>query len=429
MKKKTLTLFLVGVLTLAVSACGASGTTNDNVDETEASVTVGSASEATAEASEEESASAIEAETSDGESAGIINFDDVILVDNEAVTIKLVNFYEEEVNWSEGAQLEKYITVKATNNTDHEILLNPGKFYIDDEEAYVVMKSGTIAPDPGKSGSYSFMVAYNTTPEHTALESLDELYTLEGSFSGLHKYDDSSKNTSLEVGFSIPNSLNAESAVAEAAEANKGFENVISALNGNTWYFNGGSDTILNSISFSDTEATIAQVYYDGNGKHDNGSNSMTYIVDDTAVHVTTADGGTLDIPYSLNGDTVALGENDFLTIEQIDEGLQGYWTCESKSSFGNSKFNIYIGDGIMISESASEAIGGSNGEYYYYGPSGDSSYKGTYYKLEFGGFDTDMRKGSNWFFNIIDGKPTVLHYDTVCTPSDGLPGENGYSF
>jgi hypothetical protein len=97
-----------------------------------------------------------------------------------------------------------------TNKTDHGILLNPDKFYLNDEEAWVSMENGSITPDAGKSGTYSFNVAINTMPEHTALDSLDELYGLEGTFDGLNTYDDNN-NTNLEVSFSIPDALGAAS--------------------------------------------------------------------------------------------------------------------------------------------------------------------------------------------------------------------------
>lgn len=139
----------------------------------------------------------------------IIEFDNIILFDDETITMELVNFYAEDVNWAEGTQNEKYITVRVTNKTDHEILLNPKKFYLNNEECYVSLRSGSITPDPGKSGSYSFMVAYNVTPTHKALNSLDELKELEGSFSGMNKYENQD-NTELKVDFSIPESLKNE---------------------------------------------------------------------------------------------------------------------------------------------------------------------------------------------------------------------------
>ena len=71
---------------------------------------------------------------------------------------------------------------------------------------------------------------------------------------------------------------------------------VLTALNGNTWFFNGGSDTILNGISFTESDATIAQVYFDGNGKHDNGSNTYSYVVDDNNIIITMADRSEMEI-------------------------------------------------------------------------------------------------------------------------------------
>ena len=52
---------------------------------------------------------------------------------------------------------------------------------------------------------------------------------------------------------------------------------VAQALLEGTWLFNGGDDLILNGISFSDTNATLAQVYFDGNGKHENESQALPY--------------------------------------------------------------------------------------------------------------------------------------------------------
>ena len=203
---------------------------------------------------------------------------------------------------------------------------------------------------------------------------------------------------------------------------------VLQALNGKTWLFNGGSNTILNKISFTDEEAEIAQVSYDGNGKHDNGSNTFAFTVDDKKILITMADGSEMEIPYTLEGDSIKLEKDKYFTIEEIDEGIQGYWNV--RSTFRNllgknstSEDNIYFNDGKVISESATGATGGAPGEYNYFGPETGS------YTLNFGGINTEMRHGNNWFFNIIDGKVAILHYDKVCSPYDHLPGENGYNF
>lgn len=208
MKKKILVLGTCCMITLGMlTGCGGD-TSNNTEQETSNQIAANNTNDADTNDSNTNDTDTHDAEESTNDS--IIEFDNIILVDDETVTIELVNFYSEDVTWGSGTQNEKYITVRATNKTDHEIFLNPRKFYLNNEECYVSMKSGSIAPDPGKSGSYSFMVAYNTTPEHTALKSLEELKELEGSFGGLNKYDDGNNNTELEVSFSIPESLKNE---------------------------------------------------------------------------------------------------------------------------------------------------------------------------------------------------------------------------
>ena len=202
---------------------------------------------------------------------------------------------------------------------------------------------------------------------------------------------------------------------------------VIKALNGNAWFFNGGSDTILNQISFTEEKATIGQVYFDGNGKHDNGNNSYPYIVDDKKILITTVDGSEIEINYTFSDGVISLGEKKYFSTDEIEKGIQGYWNSRNSSVVLGIKTvsdkNIYFDNGNVISERAALANGSTTGEYYYYGP-----YAGTY-TINFGGFDTDMMHGNEWFFNIIDGEVVVLNYDHVCVPSDGLPGEDGYSF
>lgn len=204
------------------------------------------------------------------------------------------------------------------------------------------------------------------------------------------------------------------------------YADVFEALKEETWYFNGGSDTILNYLTFADKEATIGQVYFDGNGKHDNGSNTCSYEVDDANITITMADTTELTIPYEMANNGIVLSQ-EYVASSEIKDGLMGYWKSSTSSYVLGANLvneqNIYIGENTLESEKASLAAGGQNGEYYYYGP-----YTGTY-TLDIGSFETDMSHGNEWFFNIIDGKVTLLHYDNVCTPTDCLPGENGYSF
>lgn len=202
---------------------------------------------------------------------------------------------------------------------------------------------------------------------------------------------------------------------------------VFEALDGNVWYFNGGADTILNEIRFNQDKATISQVYFDGNGKHDNGSQEHSFTVDDQSIVVELSSGDSMKIAYQTADGSIKLGTNEYYTLQEIDAGMQGYWKeRHSQTILGmrtSGEANIYFDHGHVKSESASLAAGGSNGEYYYYGP-----YEGSY-SLNFGGLDTDLFKGNEWFFNIVNGEVTVLHYDRVCKPTNEFPGANGYSF
>ena len=164
------------------------------------------------------------------------------------------------------------------------------------------------------------------------------------------------------------------------------------------------------------------RVYFDGNGKHENESRDVQVSVDDSNINLIFEDESVAGIPYTLEEDSITL-EGGYFTAEEIEEQIQGYWKLRTVS-FGTHEFHIHFDKGSVESESASEALDGSNGEYYYYGPDEGQ------YTLNFGGFDTDMRHGSEWFYNIVDGEVVILHYDNICEHTDeGFPGEDGYSF
>ena len=211
-------------------------------------------------------------------------------------------------------------------------------------------------------------------------------------------------------------------ASADAAEEDTAdYADVYAAISSDTWLFNGGGDTILNYIDFKEDKASVGQVYFDGNGLQDNGVNEYDYTITDSEIIVTT-DGGELAIPYTIADDETILGTGEYFTLAQIDESLQGYWKY-SYNSYGKKEGYLFVNDGKLKSESASAASGGAPGDYYYNGP-----YEGSY-TLGIGCFETDLFKGRNWFYNIIDGVPTVLYFENVCVPADGFAGENGYSF
>ena len=153
------------------------------------------------------------------EDTNIIEFEDVILIDDENVTIELVNFYEETKNWDTGTRDEKVISFKVYNNTDHELRISLRDAYIGDEEAWVCMLDGNVGPKPGKSKTLRYYIDYNTSPNPTELESINDLYDLEGYFDIFNSYEDTSKNNGYETEFAIENVVSAENnEVNEEAE-------------------------------------------------------------------------------------------------------------------------------------------------------------------------------------------------------------------
>ena len=162
---------------------------------------------------------------------------------------------------------------------------------------------------------------------------------------------------------------------------------VVEAMEGQVWYYNGGSKTKLNSISFDKKQATISKIHFDENGKQDDGNASHPYEIGNETITVKTDD-GDLTLSYQLTDDSITLDQSQFFTPAQVEKGLQGYWRYSySHYNFGylsKGEYNIYIKNGNIKSESASLSASGDG--YYYYGP-----YSGSM-KLNFGGFDTDRK-------------------------------------
>lgn len=211
------------------------------------------------------------------------------------------------------------------------------------------------------------------------------------------------------------------------------YADVLEQLEENDWYYNGGTDNKLNRISFSGTDVTISYVFFDGNGKHEGEDITVPFEIDDSSIAMTLEDGNSLNIGYTAGTDGVKIGAGDYYTLDEVDAALQGYWELrESKpvypfSYVGTYEYHLHIDQGSLESESANtpNPIFAGGTEYFYFGP-----YEGSY-TLNFGGFDTDMDHGDYWFWNVVDGKPTILHYAELCQKSEteGMPGQNGYSF
>ena len=191
----------------------------------------------------------------------IIEFSDTILLDNDLVTVELAQFFEKEVNWAGASepQMEKYVTLKVHNNSDKEIMFNLTDAYINDESVTVVMQDGNSGPAPGKTKTYTYGIRYNTSPNPKALDSIEDLYTLDANIETF-VYDGGSLTDRNNTRFCINDVLNGVSEATDAGEESASSEDIEAALQGtwmlddNMFTFDNGNITVIGGgASFSGT--------------------------------------------------------------------------------------------------------------------------------------------------------------------------------
>lgn len=131
-------------------------------------------------------------ESSTGEESELKSeeFKDVVLIDNDAVTITLEKFYQRETNWARSSgkfepMTTNEVAVKIKDKTDYGTLVNT-KAYLDDEELFL-SHSGNNAIDSGKAVSISYTIGKDTQPDWTPLDSFDDLYNVVLNFEILKK--------------------------------------------------------------------------------------------------------------------------------------------------------------------------------------------------------------------------------------------------
>lgn len=226
--KRLIAILMTAILVLALCACGSAKdvqpetaaqaeTEPGNAQEAEKDSADASDAQAEPAADAEGQEEAAEQDAATEEAPAIIEFTDVVLVDDDTVKIELLNFFEREYNWNTGKQIEKCFTYKVKNKSDHELLIYLEDPYIDDEG---VSRSGLdgvgTAPKPGKSDTYSYRI-YRESPADKngkALESLEDLYRLEATFEIKTKVDNQIVD-SYDADFSLPAILGGEHAAPE----------------------------------------------------------------------------------------------------------------------------------------------------------------------------------------------------------------------
>lgn len=192
MKKKLAFLLAAALLLTTLAACGGNDSAADDNEEEKAGASASQSADQP-DASEPEESVTQTAQTAQTaltyggeEGARTITLDPaIVLYEDENVTAELTGFYEEEVNWqgSDTPSIEKALTIKVTNNSDREMLFSIYDAYLEDESVQTVLLDGNAGPLPGKSKSFSYRIRYETQPDPTPVDSLEQLLHMDGRFS------------------------------------------------------------------------------------------------------------------------------------------------------------------------------------------------------------------------------------------------------
>ena len=206
-------------------------------------------------------------------------------------------------------------------------------------------------------------------------------------------------------------------------------DEVVELINNKALYYNGGNETTLCKITFASQDATIEKVTFDGNGQHKTETNTYKWDLDTEKIII---DNG-ININYKIENGNITFEEGKYFTIEQVREGLQGYWKLRETSyikyfGFTVNEYNIFInGDKITAQSAAKSAL--EEGSYNYFGPEEKS------YSLNIGEISAPNDDGTvgglfyEYSFNIINNQITVLHFGKIMEKADSLPDVNCYAF
>lgn len=204
------------------------------------------------------------------------------------------------------------------------------------------------------------------------------------------------------------------------------FEKEKAALNGTKWFSAVETSNSVVVWDFFEESLQCSKYFFDGNGIHESDKNVAEYELEKDVIKAKFEDNEIL-IPYTFENDEIHLEKGKYFSVQDIEDGIQGCWTFHKKDYISSirmsteNEYNIQFNAGTMINESAGRAYTGEG--YYYYGPN-----EGTY-TIGNGKFETEAKHGGEFFFNVYEGKVNLYHYGDRMTPSDGLPGEDGYVF
>ena len=124
----------------------------------------------------------------------------IVILDNQYIRMEVIEVFQENVNWAgkNTPSLEKGLTIKTTNKTDYDFLVDLDDLFIGDNQVKDIMMDGSISPVAHKSEFNSFRIQNHLGREDTPLDSIDDIFRLGGKIE-VNKYIASNQITEIGI--------------------------------------------------------------------------------------------------------------------------------------------------------------------------------------------------------------------------------------
>ena len=239
-------------------------------------------------------------------------FEDVVLVDNDAVTITLLSFYQKETNWAQSSGLVPMTTnevaVKVKDKTDYGTSIRV-EGYLDDEKLFIAT-SGDTTVDAGKSVNNSYTIGKDTQPDWTPLDSFDDLYNVTLSYTIMRLNENGVYPTedNIEVEVNLGKVISGEVDAAEDAVLSK--EDVVG-----TYLLDGSPEAVVAIYQLKDDGSFLMRIHAGDSSIERKG----TFEVRDGKVYVNVPEGESGEI--NVMGTPTKVDVNAIVDAELVIDG------------------------------------------------------------------------------------------------------------
>lgn len=204
------------------------------------------------------------------------------------------------------------------------------------------------------------------------------------------------------------------------------YKDVFAALKDQTYCFAATSINVMRGLRFIDEEnVEYLETAWISGSQSDDPAVAGTFDLDDSVLKITCGSAFTAEIPYTLSGGKITLGDGKtYFDFDDVKEAIQGYWRAAYYNSTKAVKaYNLMI-DGDKIAYEAAWPGTHKDGSYYYQDPA-----EGTITEIVFGGFVSDVYDSSSFGYMVKDGAVVPTIYGADCTKSsdNSFPGKDGY--